>query len=134
LPGRRANEFCPGQRNDAPQNVWFAAERIDGGADHGVGGRAAEGITGGRRDVCQAAVWKVLPWQWERDAHGRTCAYVGADATGIRQQGQHGAKADGRMAYVGMVFNPRGASWAQERRRESQPHFVRYLQTVPFFR
>jgi hypothetical protein len=41
-------------------------------------------------------------WEGERDAHGHTCAYVGVDATGIRQQGDHGAQAEGRMAYVGM--------------------------------
>jgi len=67
------------------------------------------------------------PWQWERDACGRTCAYVGLDATGIRQQGEGGVKADGRMAYVGLIYNPRGASWTRERRRASLPHQVRYL-------
>lgn len=46
------------------------------------------------------------PWSWFRDALGRTVGYVGIDATGVRQQGPHGAAADGRMAYVGMVFNP----------------------------
>ena len=46
------------------------------------------------------------PWDWFRDARGRTVGYIGIDATGVRQQGPGGAKADGRMAYVGMVFNP----------------------------
>lgn len=46
------------------------------------------------------------PWQWNRDAAGRTCAYVSIDATGILMQGPDGAKADGRMVNVGMVFNP----------------------------
>lgn len=50
------------------------------------------------------------PWDWERDAQGRTCACASLDATGIRQQGEHGAAADGRMAYVGMISNPRGAA------------------------
>jgi hypothetical protein len=67
------------------------------------------------------------PWQWERDARGRTCAYVGLDATGVRQQGEGGAKSDGQMAYVGLIYNPRGASWTRERRRASRPHQVRYL-------
>jgi hypothetical protein len=67
------------------------------------------------------------PWQWERDALGRTCAYVGADSTGIRQQGAGGAKADGRMAYVGMIYNPRGAARTLQRRPAAQPHQVRYL-------
>jgi hypothetical protein len=45
-------------------------------------------------------------WKWGRDAQGRSCAYVSVDATGVRQQGEQGAKMDGRMAYVGMVYNP----------------------------
>ena len=45
-------------------------------------------------------------WDWNRDALGRTVGYIGIDATGVRQQGAHGEQADGRMAYVGMIFNP----------------------------
>ena len=62
-------------------------------------------------------------WSWQRDARGKTCAYVGLDATGVRQQGAGGAKADGRMAYVGLLYNPRS-------KHDSQPperHSVRYL-------
>jgi len=70
---------------------------------------------------------KPEPWEWQRDAAGRTCAYVSLDATGIRQQGEHGAKVEGRMAYVGLLYNPRGASWTLERRKASTPHQVRYL-------
>ncbi len=46
------------------------------------------------------------PWGWFRDARGRTVGYIGIDATGVRQQGPGGERADGRMAYVGMIFNP----------------------------
>jgi hypothetical protein len=46
------------------------------------------------------------PWQWHEDAAGQTCAYVSVDATGVMIQGPGGAKADGRMAYVGMLYNP----------------------------
>ena len=66
-------------------------------------------------------------WDWERDAHGRSCAYVSLDATGIRQQGENGAKAEGRMAYVAMVYNPRGSSRTLERRAAQASHQVRYL-------
>ena len=66
-------------------------------------------------------------WDWERDALGRTCAYVSLDATGVRQQGPNGAAAEGRMAYVGMIYNPRGAARTLERRSAAQPHQVRYL-------
>lgn len=46
------------------------------------------------------------PWSWFRDALGQTVGYIGIDATGVRQQGPHGEAAEGRMAYVGMIFNP----------------------------
>lgn len=45
-------------------------------------------------------------WDWFRDACGRTVGDIEIDATGVRQQGPNGVRADGRMAYVGMVFNP----------------------------
>ena len=45
-------------------------------------------------------------WNWNRDASGKTCAYVSVDATGIMMQGTNGTKVDGRMVYVGMVYNP----------------------------
>jgi hypothetical protein len=62
-------------------------------------------------------------WCWQRDARGKTCAYVGLDATGVRQQGENGAKAEGRMAYVGMLYNPRSKHDLQPPQR----HSVRYL-------
>jgi hypothetical protein len=53
------------------------------------------------------------PWDWHKDAHGRTCAYISLDLTGVPQQAKGGGKADGRMPYVAMVYNavpdlPRG--------------------------
>ncbi len=45
-------------------------------------------------------------WRWYLDALGQRVGYVSIDATGIPQQGPHGEKVDGRMAYVGMIFNP----------------------------
>ena len=46
------------------------------------------------------------PFDWNCDAEGKTCAYVSLDATGILMQGPNGAKADGRMVEVGMIFDP----------------------------
>ena len=66
-------------------------------------------------------------WDWHCDAQGRTCAYVSLDATGVRQQGPRGAHAEGRMAYVGMIYNPRDAAHTLQRRPASEPHQVRYL-------
>jgi hypothetical protein len=47
-----------------------------------------------------------VDWPWHKDYEGQRCAYVELDATGVRQQGQGGGAAEGRMAYVGMVCNP----------------------------
>jgi hypothetical protein len=47
-------------------------------------------------------------WEWQRDARGRTCAYVGLDHTGVPQQGPGACRAEHRMAAVGTVYNPRG--------------------------
>jgi hypothetical protein len=45
-------------------------------------------------------------WDWNADHTGTTCAYVSVDATGVLMQGPNGAKVDGRMVSVGMVYNP----------------------------
>jgi hypothetical protein len=45
-------------------------------------------------------------WKWHRDASGKTCAYVSADSTGVMMQGPGAAKTEGRMATVGMIYNP----------------------------
>jgi hypothetical protein len=45
-------------------------------------------------------------WPWYLDHHGRRVAYVTIDATGTRQQAPGGGAAEGRMAYVGGVYNP----------------------------
>jgi hypothetical protein len=52
----------------------------------------------------------VADWRWNHDAQGRTVAYVSLDATGVGIQGEGGAKAEGRMVWVGKVFNPRAGS------------------------
>ena len=46
------------------------------------------------------------PWPWHKDAEGQRCAYVSVDATGVRQQACGGGSAEGRMPYVGMIYNP----------------------------
>jgi hypothetical protein len=46
------------------------------------------------------------PWQWSTDAAGRTVGYVSLDATGVGIQGPNGAAAEGRMADVGLIFDP----------------------------
>jgi hypothetical protein len=63
------------------------------------------------------------PWAWQRDACGKSCAYVGLDATGVRQQGQRASKAEGRMAYVATLYNPR----SEHDCRRPEPHQVRFL-------
>jgi hypothetical protein len=70
-----------------------------------VGERLGEGQTFGGNKA----------WTWSQDDDGQTVAYVSADSTGVGMQGSHGAKAEGRMAAVGMVWNA------------GQPGQVRYV-------
>src|SRR5262249_49590891 len=72
------------------------AQRPPGGAGARGAGAPADG----------AALGPPTPWAWHKDAEGRAVAYVSVDATGVGQQGPGGAAAEGRMAYVGMVYNP----------------------------
>jgi hypothetical protein len=62
-------------------------------------------------------------WAWQKDAAGQGCAYVSADATGVRQQGPGGARVDGKMAYVAMVYNAR----SDHDSTRPPPRQVRYL-------
>lgn len=75
------------------------------------------------------------PWAWHRDAEGQTVAYVSVDATGVGQQGPGGQAAEGRMAYVGMVYNPvpeDRAPWADPRggRPAWQARYVAQVQPL----
>lgn len=61
-----------------------------------IAGLLGRGVTFGPRVV----------WKWRLDARGRKVAYLSIDATGTRQQAKGGGPAEGRMAYVGSIFNP----------------------------
>jgi hypothetical protein len=70
-----------------------------------VGARLADDL---QADVTYGAK---ADWDWHQDASGRKVAYVTLDATGTRQQAADGGKAEGRMAYVGGVYNPSPPEW-----------------------
>jgi hypothetical protein len=61
------------------------------------------------------------PWPWTEDAEGKTCAFIAADSTGVGMQGPKGAKAEGRMAAVAMVWNAKDGKKGGE---------VRYLSGI----
>jgi hypothetical protein len=66
-----------------------------------------------------------VDWPWYQDYEGQRCASVELDATGVRQQGEGGGSAEGRMAYVGMVCNPGPEGpWPDEK---PSPMRARYL-------
>lgn len=71
--------------------------------------RIAEGAGARLGEQVSAGQWRGpgRRWRWRRDAEGRRCGYVSVDATGVRQQGPGGSRAEGRMAYVAAVYNPR---------------------------
>jgi hypothetical protein len=70
-------------------------------ATEAAGTRLGEALAAGRTFGAAA------DWAWPADAAGRSVAYVSVDATGVPIQGEGGAQADGRMAWVGKVFAPR---------------------------
>lgn len=73
--------------------------------------RLAEQLPAGQTEGAQ------VPWPWHQDFKGRSCAILERDATGVRQQGQGGGAAVGRLADVGRVGNPTPAwSWPEEKR------------------
>jgi hypothetical protein len=74
----------------------------------------AEGATFGRARA----------WDWHRDYEGCTCAYIGSDATGVRQQGENGGPAEGRMVNVGVVYNPVPEFSAVARAEPMQARYV----------
>jgi hypothetical protein len=70
-------------------------ERTTEAAGARLGRQLQQGLRFGTRE----------PWTWQRDAQGRTCAYVSLDLTGVPQQAPGGGAAEGRMPYVAMVYN-----------------------------
>lgn len=68
-----------------------------------------------------------VPWEWRRDAKGRSVAYCTIDATGTRQQAKDGGKAEGRMAYVAGVYNPAPPDWLRPAGQAPPPLQARYL-------
>jgi hypothetical protein len=90
-------------------------ERTTEGAGQRLAGALQAGQTFGPKVV----------WPWHKDFRGRRCAYLQLDATGVRQQGEGGQAAEGRMAYVGMVCNPAPEwLWPDEKRQPLQARYV----------
>jgi len=88
-------------------------------ATEDAGGRLADAVQAGTTFGPQ------VDWPWHKDYQGQRCAYVELDATGVRQQGEGGHSAEGRMAYVGMVCNP-SPEWPWPDEKPS-PMRARYL-------
>lgn len=88
-------------------------ERTTEDAGRRLADQLAEGHTQGPKSC----------WDWQRDAQGKTCAYISLDHTGVRQQGPGGCRADGKMVAVGIVYNPRSSHDEQT----PPPRQVRYL-------
>ena len=88
-------------------------ERTSEAVGRDIGQRLAAGETFGPS----------TPWPWHKDAEGKTCAYVSLDLTGLGMQGPDGAAAEGRMAAVGMIYNPvpdDPSQWARPKGRMPQ--------------
>lgn len=79
-------------------------ERTTEAAGERLGERLQAGVVFGQK----------RSWGWNRDARGRSCAYVSLDLTGILMQGPGGSKVDGRMVHVGMIYNPQPRAAGEE--------------------
>jgi hypothetical protein len=100
LAGALSDSFAEAATRVLPEMAGLkVAETTVQRTTEGVGARIAEHRRRGR------TFGFARPWDWYRDAHGRTCAYISLDLTGVRQQAKVGTAAEGRMPYVGMVYN-----------------------------
>ncbi len=96
------------------------AQRTGEAVGHDIGQRIAAGETFGASQS----------WPWHKDADGKTCGYVSLDLTGLGMQGPDGAKADGRMAAVAMVYSPvpeDRSRWADPTAKRTPGFQARYL-------
>ena len=101
LAGALSDSFAEAAERVLPEMAGLnVAEATVQRTTEGAGARIAEHRRGGR------TFGFARPWDWHRDAHGHTCAYISLDLTGVRQQAQGGGAAEGRMPYVAMVYNP----------------------------
>ena len=73
-------------------------------------------------------------WDWHRDAQEKTVGYVSLDATSVPQQGPHAEKAEGRMPWVGEVFNPQPTHEPIRHRRVGDARYVAGLMSLPEIR
>jgi hypothetical protein len=83
----------------------------------------------GRRLAAGETFGTGTPWAWHKDAEGQSCAYVSLDLTGLGMQAPDGEAAEGRMAAVGMIYNPvpeDPARWARPRKL-APPFQARYV-------
>jgi hypothetical protein len=72
-------------------------------------------------------------WQWHKDAEGKTVAYFSTDATGVGIQGVRGAKSEGRMINVGMIYNPipkEKSRWADPKQAHHPAWQARYVTSM----
>ena len=89
-----------------------------------VGRRLAEMFGQGQ------TVGPAVQWKWHLDALGQKVAYITIDATGTRQQGPGGKKAEGRMAYVAGVYNPTPVDWLLPPNKKPPPMQARYVSGI----
>jgi hypothetical protein len=75
----------------------------------------------------EQTVGSTVEWPWHADASEQKVAYITIDATGTRQQGPQGARAEGRMAYVAAVYNPTPVDWLLPPGKKPPAMQARYL-------
>ena len=78
----------------------------------------------------EQTVGPAVQWEWHLDALGQKVAYITIDATGTRQQGPGGKKAEGRMAYVAGVYDPTPVDWLLPQDKKPPRMQARYVSGI----
>ena len=117
LAGTLSDGFAEAAQKVLPEMAGLrVAETTVQRSTEAVGQRLAEHWRAGR------TLGFPKPWASQRDAHGRTCAHVSLDLTGVRQQAKGGGPADPPRS---------GGLLAASRRMKSTPAAPRRIAAQP---
>jgi hypothetical protein len=128
LAGTVADSFEKGaELLEEMSGAWLCESTVERTTED-AGQRLADAVAAG------ATFGPKIDWLWHKDYDGKKCAYVELDATGVRQQGEGGGSAEGRMAYVAMVGNPTPEyPWPEEKPGPMQARYLSGLYPLEEF-
>jgi len=84
----------------------FCGARLCASTARGATKKAGEKLAQRQQQGDVVAPPSVLPWDFSLEGHSHTVAYLGLDAFSVPIQLSGGAKAEGRMLYVAILYTP----------------------------